>query len=336
MRKMKNEMTYGRMNWIDWMKSVGMYAIVLGHFVPIGYSYLLAFSLPLFFMVSGFLFRRESDIALFWRKQWFNLVVPTLIICALNFSYYCWSHWMEGDFTPLCFGIFVFDLITGFNDGYRGLATCWFVYTLLVLRIMLQFVPRRGWGILLVALLIGAYVFNEYLLPSYRIFLHPNALIDVMIAYPFFLLGYALRRFRKEIDRFQHRSALLLMLIASVAVLHFCVQANGTAFMHRCHYGESLWLCLLGGVAGTFGVFSLIKMFTFCPNVIRLISTGTLLILGFHSHLIRIFRQYVSEPSLLDYVVALMILAFFVPIILLAMRYFPLIMGKMRVDELKR
>ena len=48
-----------RMNWVDWMKALGMYLIVAGHFFSVGDKYLYIFSVPVFFVISGFLNKRE-------------------------------------------------------------------------------------------------------------------------------------------------------------------------------------------------------------------------------------------------------------------------------------
>ena len=46
-----------RLNWLDWMKVIGMYLIVYGHFSSYGHKFIYTFSVPLFFMISGFLFK---------------------------------------------------------------------------------------------------------------------------------------------------------------------------------------------------------------------------------------------------------------------------------------
>ena len=69
-----------RQNWLDWMKAIGIVLIVYGHFFSFYNRYVYVFSVPLFFVISGFLCRRETDTKLFWKKLWYNLVVPLLLI----------------------------------------------------------------------------------------------------------------------------------------------------------------------------------------------------------------------------------------------------------------
>lgn len=57
-----------RLEWIDWMKSLGIYLIVLGHFYSVGEKFIYIFHVPLFFLISGILSKREEDDSIFWKK----------------------------------------------------------------------------------------------------------------------------------------------------------------------------------------------------------------------------------------------------------------------------
>ena len=51
-----------RLNWVDWMKVLGMYVIILGHTFPEGLcAFIYSFSVPLFFFISGFLDKRATS-----------------------------------------------------------------------------------------------------------------------------------------------------------------------------------------------------------------------------------------------------------------------------------
>ena len=57
-----------RLIWIDYMKVIGMYLIVAGHFFSIGNKYIYTFSVALFFCISGFLCKKEEDHRFFLEK----------------------------------------------------------------------------------------------------------------------------------------------------------------------------------------------------------------------------------------------------------------------------
>ena len=68
-------------------------------------------------------------------------------------------------------------------------------------------------------------------------------------------------------------------------------------------------------------------------SYITKISTGTIIILGFHHHLINIVRNYFPVTTILDYVFSFIIIGIFIPLIYISEKYFPLIIGKYRVKS---
>ena len=54
-----------RQNWIDWSKSIGIYLVVLGHcsfFNKDIEGFIYTFHMPLFFMISGYLYKGNHSI----------------------------------------------------------------------------------------------------------------------------------------------------------------------------------------------------------------------------------------------------------------------------------
>ena len=68
-----------RLIWIDWLKVLGMYLIVVGHMFPPGNEFVYVFSVPLFFISSGFLTKREDSLRTFGQKDYARLVEPALL-----------------------------------------------------------------------------------------------------------------------------------------------------------------------------------------------------------------------------------------------------------------
>ena len=74
-----------RILWIDWMKVLGMLAIVYGHFKSSYYEFAYVFSVPLFFAISGFLSKIELSNHTFLKKVFWNLIIPMLGISIINY-----------------------------------------------------------------------------------------------------------------------------------------------------------------------------------------------------------------------------------------------------------
>ena len=57
-----------RLDWIDWMKTIGIYLVILGHFQSVLEKFIYIFHVPLFFIISGILCKKESCHNIFWNK----------------------------------------------------------------------------------------------------------------------------------------------------------------------------------------------------------------------------------------------------------------------------
>lgn len=317
-----------RFAWVDWMKALGIYLIVLGHFYSVGEVFLYVFHVPLFFAVSGFLNKRETESRVFWKKLWYNLVVPMLLMATANFLYHCIVQMFKGTFSPVDVYWFVRNLAFGMVSG---LDTLWFVYTLIFLKIVYQYIrPNKFFYALTAVMLLLAYVYNHVELSGYPFFMsEPSAFIDVCTAYPFFALGVYIRNVKGWLNSFSDRFMLLAMVVGGLMIVTVCSAYNGHVGMFRCDYGENILLFLLGAVAGTVMIWAIAKLAGPAPGSIIVISRGTIIILGFHKMLIDLVRAYCT-PSALDVVFALLILLLFFPIIVATEKVFPLLAGKYR------
>lgn len=324
--------------WIDWMKTIGITLIVFGHFASPHHVYAYVFSVPLFFLISGFLSKREESHTLFGKKIWHNLIVPMLIICTINYLYVCARHFispLDGvcPDNPL---IFVAKLLLGINKSVTNL---WFVYTLVILKIILQYLPKRWLHCMLLAVcLTTAFCINEYKLTLFGISLYytPCAITSMFASYPFFLVGYWLRDYREACNNYRaHSLSGYIFLIACALIVLYCGHNRSVVCLYICRYGDNIILFLLGGLAGSACVYIISKIIaqvssakvqSFCS----LISQGTILILGFHM-LIEDELKILGYTSFFESCAfSILIVLLFVPIIMLCKKYAPVIMGKYR------
>ena len=313
------------------MKSIGIYFIVLGHFFSHGWALVYVFNVPLFFIISGFLSKKEDDSSLFWKKLWYNLVVPMFIISFLNFLYDYKSFVFVNSISEL---IYFFRLIKGFVFNFligmhNVLSTCWFVYTLIVIKIIYHYCNSNKANIYFsILFLFLAYLSNKYQLRSYLY--SASSIVNVFTAYPFFIIGVYLRCKKNVINNFNNKNHLLLLFSLSIAIVFLCGKYNEPVKMYICGYGSNIFYFIVGGISGTAAVFSISKLLGSCPKYMITISTGTILILGFHWDIIGVVRLFFPDPSLLDFFLAALIVCVFLPFISFFEIYFPLIIGKLR------
>lgn len=179
-----------RLIWVDWMKVLGMYFIIAGHINPLGYEYIYVFSVPLFFMISGFLCKYENDTKVFWSKLYRNLLIPIALILAFWFIYNNVSYLIRNG----CVGVDIIKLyfincLEG-KVGYKtqiggGLGVCWFIYTLILCKILFQYTHKVKYiqAIVILICIVLACLNFEYKMLNY------NAIANTMLAYPLFVGG---------------------------------------------------------------------------------------------------------------------------------------------------
>jgi len=330
--------TRERKNWVDWMKATGMVAIVWGHCFPDGgvSEFLYAFNVPLFFIISGYLTRREQSMAVCWDKCLHNLVIPYFILSLIKVAGFILRHLDDGLWAWSLFGVaFGFHSI---NDA-SGCGNLWFVYALIIIKIVFQLFVRGGRSMLVVTLLAvcGALVYNHFNVEL------AWGVTDALLALPFFMLGNLgssvfRSRFDNLIRALSNTPPLSRWLIAAVlvAATYATGRYNGSASMFMCRFGNSFGLFLLGSLTGSSAMLVVSHLLDKVRlSVVTVVSGGSIVILEFHREFLHPMMKLISKAGLdliyeniLIFLLAVAATLAFVPIILILKRYFPVALGR--------
>lgn len=174
--------------WIDWMKAIGMYFIIAGHIFLEGYEYIYVFSVPLFFLISGYLGHIEDDVKAFWRKLFYNLILPCIIIVLILHAECILTQIRLQTFEWNSIPRHILNCVLG-NLGLEsvegGIGICWFIYTLSICKVIQQFFSKNkiiNIGVIVVCLALAIWYNTCDLHLS-------NALANTTFAYPLYALG---------------------------------------------------------------------------------------------------------------------------------------------------
>lgn len=192
-------MMKNRIVWLDWMKVIGMYFIIAGHILPVGYEYVYVFSVPLFFVISGFLCKHETDDKVFWNKLYHNLILPMFLILTVWFVYNNISYYARHrTFSIEMILLYFLNCIEG-KVGYKtqiggGLGVCWFIYTLILCKLIYQytFKCKAIQIIVVIACFVIAVLNKESQLLTF------NALANTTLAFPLFVGGVFYASYMKK------------------------------------------------------------------------------------------------------------------------------------------
>jgi len=344
-------MTQERFYWIDYAKVIGIFLVVLGHIHLQNKFYtdfIFSFHIPLFFFVSGFLFKSVGEFKADFKKSFRTLLIPYFWFYVL--SYFIW---LEGfirhpELFPdrSYYAFFVkpmagMVLAVGYDTPHSIMANVplWFLpglfFCRMIFSLLLKFSKRGNTAmsfliVALVALLVILELFDK--VPLFSIG-------SAVMALPFFYAGYLLKNSRFQPSNIS-RNMLGFILAAGFTVTVLLAWINGYVDMNYVNFGKSPILFYIGGATGTVMVLTLSMMIDrFRHSVINFVSANTLTIFAIHLPILlftlEIFGHFVeSEPHpglhSLPYsvIVSFIVLASCgVPVVIID-RYFPFILGK--------
>lgn len=323
--------------WIDWCKALGMLAIIWGHCFPPGMSgFIYAFNVPVFFIISGYLTKREESMGICMRKIGTNLAIPYFILAFIKVAGYIIKHLDDGQWLWS-----IIAVLGGFHNLHdaSGCNNLWFVYSLIIIKILYQLFATDKARILVmsVAAVIGAIIYNELNLDWMW------SVTNVMLALPFFMLeNYFATYGKSRFDKFQTiikentAKTALPMLLISAAITLLVGKYNDTADMFQNQYGNNIVLFAIGAISGSAMILILSVMLDkFDWKIIRITSVGTIVTLVFHRELLHSMLKLIRKSDLdivmqniAMFLLSAAVLLAFVPIIMIVKRILPIVLGR--------
>ena len=323
--------------WIDWAKTLSIFAIVWGHCFPEGLcGFIYAFNVPVFFIISGYLCHREASFGKCFDKTLHNLIIPYFILAAIKVAGPVIKHIGDGEWIWS-----VAAVLGGFhslNDA-PGCSNLWFVYSLVIVKLLFQVSSGRRDLALAMACLAGAVVYNDILHLEWR-----WAVSNCLLAYPFFIIGNSLRDKdilqRLVISARQYRYGAAFAAALLIAVTYIVGTQNGQAKLYMGQYANNIVLFAIGALTGSMAVFVLSALLDGVRlKITRVISSGTIVILVFHRELLHPLLKEIGKTdtsslltvNTLVFVSAIIVVMAFYPIILLVKRFIPIVLGRRKM-----
>ena len=313
----------GRIVWLDWMKVWAILAIIWVHFFSAGYLYLYVFSVQVFCVISGFLYKRAPDWKTCIKKLFWQLLVPTIIMSVLMQLEAYYRCLASGENYVIPWPWF----FKWFMLGHRWcMGPCWYFYSLIVMRLIMQVLPEKKWVYLILFIVIsaGAILWQQ---TGIKI---SNANLNVLVCMPFFLLGVLLKSLKNTLNGLDNLYLEFALLFFSIGAVVLCGHYNGYVWMYLCEYGNYFVLYILGGMAGSVMLYIVSLWLSRLPyrNMMMTISKGSILIIGLHIVVVRRLTDLPDRIWFEDLAFAVLLLLCFIPIIRFAELFCPLLLGK--------
>lgn len=333
-----------RIVWADWAKALAAIGIVFIHLPQsqewFYYRYLQATVVVIFFFMSGYLKKDRGTNRANWHKYWHSLLLPYFIYNALLYPYWWIKFYLQHGAAPdiahalrPVIGTLLLQHENAFCEPLDG--PLWYLPAILILHLTVDLCRKsRHEHLILTALCLASVIL--YAANKYYYFAPNLTPMGLMRNLPYYYMGYLFRRY----NLFGTISAQCCLAI-SLACL------AGSLLLFRWHLicffaGYHLWhiflfypVCL----AFLFGVIYACRALNgFNTRLISHLSIGTLVIVGLHIVLITalnfVIERTLGLTSTYCYqwhealLAAIFITALLYPVILLAKKRIPLLLGR--------
>ena len=323
-----------RIHWIDNLKAIGIFLVVLGHALPDSLikRYIYSFHVPLFFFISGYLFDRSKfDFGQFFKRKFNILVIPYLFFAILSFLFWfvvvrnlsISGKALAIDPLKPLLGIF-YGIGTGDWRVPMNVAL-WFLPCLFLVELIFFFVKKRAF--LIIFMILSYFVI---FLP----FRLPWSLDVALAAIVFYGLGYFYK------DRWVLNKYLPLLLGCHLV---FCF-LNSPVDMNYLVYGNIFFFFVsaYSGVLFYLGISKFIK-----KNIIlNYVGQNTIIIIGtigitwflLNGIYYMIFKTKMDHQTGFAYcfMVSVLQIILTVPAIYIINTWFPFILGRRKSRILKK
>lgn len=271
-----------RIVWIDIAKAVGIYLVVLGHGLDntnpeenVIRNFIYIFHMPLFFLLSGYLFKKQNGFGDYLHKNVYSLIVPYLFLNVVALLlrlpiYICGYHDIIEDFIRL---------ITG--DAHAPAGPAWFLLCLFWVRLVAFGLSRVKLTIQIAILFFSA--FAAYIFP-YRLYW---CLDSVLMALPFYMLGCYMKGM--SLIKYIKKYKAVVFFMALFLTIGISIIQESTAIYSR-QMGNFSLLYYPGALIGIIMTISACALVQYMNKFIMTMSSGSIIIMGLHG----CFYSYMS------------------------------------------
>jgi fucose 4-O-acetylase-like acetyltransferase len=247
-----------RIEYIDTVRGIGILLMVMGHigFGGLFDKYIHAFHMPMFFVISGFLYR-ESDRSTgsIIARRAKALLIPYLVYGALN--YIVWLALNRGGGVPLLTPLR--SLFFTNTDNYMPIAgALWFLTCLFITESAFLALRRalRSTGVL--AAVIGSIGILGLFIKEVLGFRLPYGLDTAMTALALYFAGYLLNT-QKNAATARALNLRWPWLLLAFALLSGVILVNGYVNTRLCQYGNGV-LFYVAAIGMTIALFNAARL----------------------------------------------------------------------------
>jgi acyltransferase len=340
-----------RLNYIDYMKGIGILMVILGHMSELPNSiriYIYSCHMPLFFFISGYLFNsnKNREFIPFLRKKTFSLLLPYVYLQLLLLLFYSAadifsesSHNFIEHLSTILYGNVLYQT--------NYINTPWFLICLFTVDLIFQRITILTKNnlkfIFLIALISSLIGYSLSLLDLVRL---PYTLDVTFTAITFYSFGYIFK-YTNIIHKLKVRITMFTLLIINIIFLILnnlwatnSLLVDGRVDMIYLKYGNYFFF-YIAALAGIIFIYYFANQLSKKISILNYLGQNSLVIMVFH---IPVYIVLGKTFELLHFTrnnIVILVLKFILILIITSLiitiinKFFPFVVGKNKVKKYK-
>ena len=249
-----------RIEWLDVSKGIGIVLVLCAHAMDKNtqmWNMITLFHMPLFFIISGYLFNLGESFKQTILSKIFSLYIPYVTISIMAYGYMCFFENMNFEIS-----VILRILLLIYTPGITGAS--WFISVLFCSEIgfwlLLYFLEKKTMSIylaIMIAVLIGLIGFLTNL---------PFGMSRVLVSILFLMCGYS---FRKCVDERSRKKssvvAYVVIMIVSIAIVYAFSFENYSSYSSNNY--TNIFVSVICAVSGTIFIFCISRLIEYLPSL---------------------------------------------------------------------
>lgn len=238
-----------RAEYLDIAKGIGILLVVWAHAKGPFSSYIYQFHMPLFFLISGYLFNERNTVKQFVVKKVRTLYIPfifwNIIFTVVELKL------QINQFSQKAFCDRIIEIILTIGKSGSFLGATWFLASLFVVSVVYKiidtYLPKKREMSLVLLVICAVVAYTGFMITF------PYMISRTLILSVFFAIGRVVRTYKEELSRYG-----TWMTVIFSAVIFLFIGRHNSANMGTNEY-KYRWLFVIGALAASYVIIEVSK-----------------------------------------------------------------------------
>ena len=277
-----------RIGYIDTLRGLAMILVLVGHNDTSLTKYIYSFHMPLFFFISGLVYKNDnSDFKEFVKKRFKGLMIPYFSLALL--LYFLWMPLMHTQEIVLYRENMIRNFIGIFySQGSVNMAwglQLWFLPCLFVTSIIFYFISKIKKKFFMIISII--------LVSSIGFFINSTLRVDLLWSFDIALVGVLFYGsgflLKDKLGNYKFKVKDSICVCVGFTFFLLLNKVNGRVDMYSGNYNNII-LFIANSLLGIYMVVAISKSIH-CGKIINFIGTNTIIILAFHIRALSLIKS---------------------------------------------